>query len=172
MTAAATPPIALPAPPATATVASRGPVPIIFCLAIAWCLALLGLVLTAANPIVVNPVQILHADDVVQGQWIPGQPPQVDVQRVWKGSLPTGRQSVSGQLPEQHIVGEVIVPLLRSRNGTLVVSGGELANPARDPQSNLLPARSTVRPLVYPATDDVLRQLRDLVGEPAAMPAP
>ncbi|MDZ4686891.1 MAG: hypothetical protein SH850_17595 [Planctomycetaceae bacterium] len=172
MTAAATPPIALPATPATAVARSRGPVPIIICLAVAWCLVLLGLVLTAANPIVVNQVQILHADAIVQGRWIPGQPPQVDVQRVWKGSLPLGRQSVSGHLPEQQIVGEVIVPLSRLRNGALVVSGGELSNPAHDPQSRLLPARSTVRPLVYPATDDVLRQLRDLVGDPPAMPAP
>jgi hypothetical protein len=167
VTVAAPPPITLPASQATGAAASRGFAMIIGGLALAWCLVLGGLVLTAANPIVVNRVQILHADAVVQGVWIPGDSPQIDVQTVWKGSVPLGRRRVSGWLPEQRIAGEVIVPVQQSADGGLVVVGGELANPARDPMSGLPSAHSKVRPVVYPVTDDVLRQLRALVGEPA-----
>jgi hypothetical protein len=125
-----------------------------------------GLVLTAANPIVVNRVQVLHADVVAQGQWISGDTPQLDVQTLWKGELPLGRHPISGLLPEQRIEGEVIAPLSRLRDGSLVITGGKLANPPHDFQSGQVPAVSTVRPVVYPASEDVQSQLRDLLDEP------
>jgi hypothetical protein len=152
--------------------ASRGPVFAILVLAITWCLVLAGLVLTAANPIVVNPVQILHADIVAQGQWISGEMPEIDAQTMWKGELAEGRHPVGGMLPEQRIRNDVIAPLTRLRDGRLIVTGGKLANPPRDPHSGVIPVPSTIRPVVYPATDDVLRQLRELLGEPRKASAP
>jgi hypothetical protein len=143
----------------------RGPALAILALAGAWCGTLLGLVLAAANPIVVNRVQILHAEVVAEGQWSPGRPPQLAVRRVWKGTLEPGTIAVVGALPEQSISGAVIVPLSRNRDGVWTVSGGVLANPPRETRSEWFPVPAEVRPLVYPASKEVERQLRELLPD-------
>lgn len=144
----------------------RGPVAAILLLAVAWCVGLGSLVLTAANPIVVNRVQILHADVVAEGTWIPGPSPTLDVQRVWKGALPPGRITVTGTLPEQRIVDAVIVPLSLDAAGPWRVTGGKLSNPPTHQEQGAPPVPSDVRPVVYPATEEVRQQLRDWLGSP------
>lgn len=144
---------------------SRIPVAVIVTLAVVWCAVLAGLVLTAANPIVLNPVQFWHAEVVVQGQWIPGRPSQIDVQRTWKGDIPQGKLTVHGGLPEQNVSAEVVVPLSRDRDGRWMVTGGVLLNPLRDHTAHKSPVQATVRPVIYPATADVLRQLPAMLDQ-------
>jgi hypothetical protein len=154
------------------TAGRRGPVAAIVLLAVAWCVALGALVLLAANPIVVNRVQILHADVVAEGLWLPGKTPALDVQRVWKGTLPPGRIAVTGTLPEQKIVDSVIVPLSLDAAGPWRVTSGNLANPPLHPETGAVPLPATIRPVVYPATDEVRKQLWELLGSPPEPPAP
>jgi len=158
------------APVAPAEPVHRGPKIAVWLLAAAWCGVLAGLVTVSANPVVVNRVQMLHADVVAQGVWIPGPPAELDVQRTWKGTLAVGRIGVHGALPEQTIAGEVIVPLSRRRDGQWQITGGVLSNPVQQADRDRLPEASEVRPLVYPATADVIRQIEALLprGTPAA----
>lgn len=144
----------------------RGPVVAIAAGGLAWVGVLAWLVLQSANPVVVNRVQIRHADVIVQGTWdAHPSPPQLTVERTWKGTLEA--KTIRVRQPEGvNVSRRVIVPLTRISPDLYEVTQGELTNP---PELHPLPpgiepVTSVVRPEVYPSTDDVARQIEALLS--------
>lgn len=154
-------------PPAAGT-PGRGPAWIIFAGALAWIGVLLVLVLSAANPVVVNRAQVLDADVIVLGEWQPGPTPRLTVERTWKSTLAEPSVEVrplDGASPR----GRVIVPLTRVSSRLFTVTHGRLPNPPEHPAAGRMPreiATAEVRPQVYPATDAVIRQLEAFLSPP------
>jgi hypothetical protein len=150
----------------------RGPVVAIAIIGLAW-VGLLAwfvfawFVLQSANPVVVNRVQVQHADVIVQGLWQADSPPRLTVERTWKAKLDA--QSVRVRQPEGiSPSGRVIVPLTRISPDLYEVTHGELANlpehglPPQDAETVI----SLVRPQAYPDTGDVIRQIEALLSQP------
>jgi hypothetical protein len=138
-------------------------------LALAWIGILAALWWYSANPVVVNRVQVLHADLIVLGEWRPGDPPQLTVERSWKGT-PSGstvavRQTelaikMNGANPS----GRFVVPLTRITPDLYEITQGVLGNPPEHPQPGAELRPAEVRPHIYPAGDDVIRQLEGLLA--------
>jgi hypothetical protein len=162
----------VPAPPAPEPRASRlGLASVaIAAVALAWIAALAVLVVQSANPVIVNRVQVWHADVIVLGVWQPGDPPQLSVERTWKTPLEAksvGVRAARGVTTS----GRAIVPLTRISRDLYEVTQGELLNlPERRRTGDKTeePEPSHVRPLVYPATDDVIAQLEALLSPASA----
>lgn len=142
-----------------------------------WLVALSLLVALTANPVMVNRTQIMGADIVVQGTWIAGTPPRIEITRVWKGSWEPKSIEVHGALPVSIPTGEVIVPLQASRPSkdeptTYRIAQGNLINsPLAEPEDGSLAAvTAEIQPLIYPALPDVIRQLEERLAEPVPPP--
>jgi len=155
---------------ADAPAVRRWPIVLIAAIGLAWIAVLAWLVVKSANPIVVNRVQLQHARVIVQGVWQPGspqKPPKLTVERTWK--MPLEVTEVSIREPEGvQPAGRVIVPLTRISPDLYEITQGELINlPERHPrpQNPKDMVFAQVRPLVYPATPDVVRQIDALLSE-------
>lgn len=139
----------------------RSPLCVIAVVAGGWVVALGSLVVWTANPPVVNRAQVLAADVIVLGAWQEGKPPQLAVERTWKGDLV--EKTISVQVPPGvRLQGRSVVPLTRISSNLFTITQGRLPNPPEQfgrSEVSALETTSEVRPFVYPATDAVLRQL-------------
>lgn len=151
-----------------------------------WCVILGTLVFTSANPVVLNPAQIAAAQVIVQGEWVASRPPELRVHKVWKGQLAADSLVIHGTIPVAPIAGEVLVPLSRIPGGdgaltNFQITQGGLENHPQNlpPGTPELGIMAEVLPLVYPATEESLTELRRLLrvdagtsepGVPAAVP--
>ncbi|HET6425874.1 MAG TPA: hypothetical protein VFG20_19445 [Planctomycetaceae bacterium] len=133
----------------------------VFAAGAAWVAVLGALVLTSANPVVVNRAQILSSSLIAIGHRDPQKPDQLVITRLLLGAEPA-REITVRDWPEICPPGEIIVPLVRVPNEGFRVTQGELPNPPAKIGQNAEAA--LVRPLVYPATDEVIAQVADLVG--------
>jgi hypothetical protein len=125
-------------------------------------------VLTSANPVVVNRLQVQSAQVIVQGTWLPGHPPQLAVERTWKLPLNVPHITVR-EAPGVSAVGRAIVPLTRVGPNLYEITQGDLPTiPERQAVESLPEAArlAQVRPYVYPATPEVVQQIEALL--PAA----
>lgn len=150
----------------------RPSVLLITALGLAWIAALLTIVLTSANPVVVNRLQVQYAQVIVQGTWQPGSPPQLEVERTWKSPLDHQRVVVR-EAPGVRTSGRAIVPLTRIGPDLFEITHGDL--PTIPEQRSSVPAPEAarvaqVRPQVYPATPEVVQQIEALL--PAAATGP
>jgi hypothetical protein len=117
-------------------------------MAVAWCAALAWLALATANPITLNRRQILDADIVITARIEDRAAGKCRVAERWTGAAVPDELVVSG-LKETAARGDGgwILPLKEARGGYEVLASA-------------LPSRAR---LVYPATPDAVRQLRELV---------
>jgi hypothetical protein len=137
----------------------------VFAAGVVWIAVLAALVFTSSNPVVVNRAQVLSSSVIAIGHRDPQKPDEFVVTTVWQGAVPAERITVR-DWPEICPDGEIVVPLLRIPNQGFRVTQGELPNP---PLRVGKPVEAAmVRPLVYPATEEVLGQITSLVGPPAA----
>lgn len=144
------------------TSAARGAV---FAAGAVWVAVLAALVFTSSNPVIVNRAQVLSSSVIAIGHRDANKPEEFVVTKVWQGVMPAERIIVR-DWPEICPDGELVVPLLRVPDEGFRVTHGELPNP---PEKIGQPAaKSMIRPLVYPATAEVLDQLTSLVGPAAA----
>lgn len=123
---------------------------IVILIAVVWCGALAGLVLTSANPLTLNRRQILDAAAVVTVQIVDRPAGECRVTRQWTGA-PLPEQINVQQLSETAATaeGQWILPL-DVRGGRLQVLPSLLPSGAR---------------LVYPATPDAVRQLEAILAD-------
>lgn len=132
-------------PPAVADPTSpRLPVRLGLLVNVLWLLALILMVIGTANPIQVSPAQIRMADAVVTARRTGDF--QIEVERVWSGTIREGKASVANldktSLPQGV---RTIVPLSRFKIGW---------------QVTILPGQDPDKPLTYPATPQVLNDMR------------
>lgn len=146
--------------------ARRGPVFGIAAVALAWVVALAVLVACSANPVVVNRAQIWHADTIVLGAWDARDPSRLNVERTWKTPLAADSIAVS-KAPTSRLHERMIVPVTRLAQNQFEVTQGVLLNPLeRRPvgAKPKEPRHAEVQPLMYPATEDVIRQIEALLS--------
>ncbi len=145
----------------------------ILIVALAWIGILATLVVVSSNPVVLNRTQIAAADVIVEGRWRPGSPPQVEVDRVWKGQLSAPSVVVHGTVPVE-IPGEIIlVPLSRITPGpdkprtsevpVYQITQGDLPNLSTG-DGQVAGRLASVRPQVYPASEAARTQLQSLLS--------
>jgi hypothetical protein len=145
----------------------RSAVVAIVAVALVWAGCLAALAVRSANPVVVNRVQVWHADSLVLGVW-DAKAARLTVERTWKSPVPADSIAI-GTMPQQHPSGRIIVPVTRLSSQQYEVTQGRLWNPPERPAASTeKPVESDVQPLVYPATDDVIRQIEALLssGQP------
>jgi hypothetical protein len=139
-TATADPPPAVVAAPPP----SRFPLRLGVLLLVAWLAGLGLMVLGTANPVQLSPAQVRAAHVVVTGKRTGDF--QIEVDRVWSGTIRTGPVSVANldatKMPRD---GRFIVPLSRFKTAWQITTLPEQTDP----------------PLVYPATPESLAAMRE-----------
>jgi hypothetical protein len=127
-------------------------------IAAAWIVALATLALNAANPIVLNRAQVRQAAVVVSARVIDLAGGECAVEGQWAGP-PIAQTIRVANLHETRAAGGAtyILPLDPVGEGAFAVIPAPLDGEPR---------------LVYPATEDVVAQVEELLGRPAFTPAP
>lgn len=130
------------APPATARRAA------VALIAVAWCAGLTWLVLTTSNPVTLNRLQILEADEVVTATIEDRDSGRCRIIRQWTGEALRKEIVVDGlSKTAAQSQGEWILPLVELGEELQIV-------PSR------LPSRAR---LVYPATPEAVAQLETIL---------
>jgi hypothetical protein len=141
----------------------------IIAIGLVWCSILTALWLVAANPVIVNRTQLMHAEAVVLGTWQQPGSDQFRVERSWKRDLAGKTLSIEAAGPAAKLTGPLIIPISHASEVVYRITQGPLVNLPRDPLVEPMPA--FVRPLVYPATAEVIAQIEEQVAT-ATLPAP
>lgn len=133
---------------------ARGALRIAVAVAALWLLALGSLALFTANPVTLNVEQVRTSEYVVTGCLAGDERRVLVVERQWKGAETLAELRV-GNLSQTAIKHgqSYLVPLSRTRSGALEVTETDLPeNP----------------PLVYPATDEAIAQLKAIFAQDSA----
>jgi hypothetical protein len=130
---------------------------------VGWIAWLAGLAVETANPVSLNRAQILAADVVVEGRWLDRTRSRLEVHRVWKRpTMP--REITIRELPALAVPreGPILLPLTRIGRTDYRLTNGEIPNPPGfgGPERS---AESKVRPMGYPATEDSIRELEQVL---------
>jgi hypothetical protein len=137
-----------------------------------WVLFLAVVTWRTANPPAINIVQILESDLVLVGSWQDRRAGRFEVLEELKHGGRTGLMTVAGAPCAKSPAETTWVVPVRREGTSWKVTQGRFANRpleahARDPDAPP-PWIVQVEPQCYPATDDVLRQIRMLLERPAA----
>ena len=137
-------------PPVASQVAPRGKFVIAGMVVVAaWCFALAVLVIATANPISLNWEQIARADYVVSATVVDRKSDRVEVHQEWKRG---------------HKLGEIGIENLRETKGK---PGRDYIIPLHHLGGNRFQIVETRaangQPTIYPATDNVLEHLQDVL---------
>ncbi len=136
-----------------------------------WIVALAAMTWNTANPDVVNRAQIEESHFVFVGRCEDPAKGTFHVERELKrGELqgPVTVQDLPKQLPPKNTAW--VVPVLRHGKSFVVTEGVFPLPPAQVVGPNGVPLEAHVAPKIYPATDDVLRQIDALLRVPPAPP--
>jgi len=118
-------------------------------LAALWVVAIVILALLTANPVTLNREQILQSDLVVIGRFDPQKPSRLIVDESWNRESELAEIDVENHAATRARAGKsYVVPLTKTSAGRFKVTESLLPNSA---------------PLIYPAGDEALEQLRALL---------
>ena len=156
-------PTPIPTPDPVPAPSRRGRLWIAGAAALAWIILLGTLALTSANPPTLNAYQIADADYIVIAQ--PGDAPnELVVESELKQQAQLERVRVVDLAEAKLVAGQrYIVPLSGSPDGEMRVTQSLHAKLAGNKEDRAVQLR---RPLVYPATDETLKQLDALLKAP------
>lgn len=131
----------------------------------AWIVFLAGLTWQTSNPPVVNAVQIHASTYVLVGHWADRALGRFEVADELKHGKSLGTVTVRG-VPEHGVPKSSawVIPVVRNDDAFTVTQGRFMNRPREAASSEeSRPWIVQVPPLCYPATDDVLRQVRDIL---------
>jgi hypothetical protein len=143
---------------------------VIFVVALLWIGVLVGLVLTAGNPVELNRTQLLHAQLVVLGTWQADRPGVLLVERSWKQPIAAKTITIDAA-PQVPANGQRwLIPLTAVAPDRFRITGGPLLNLSTDPLVEPVP--SLVPALMYPADESVIAQLETFLAQATAPAGP
>ena len=138
--------------------AARGRLVLAVWVSVVWGIALVSLAMLTANPLTLNRAQIEQADVIVTGRIVDAQQGTVDVEQTWKSGIKREQITVRNLARTNARNGSrFLLPLSPTAGGVYKITQPQLPGQRDNRSTANQPQR------IYPATDDVLAQLQEIL---------